>query len=106
MIVDDDYIIVGSANINQRSMDGNRDSEIAIGAWQPDHEYHSGGNGNGNQLPRGEIAAFRMALWSAHMGSFDPIFADAATPACAKKVQARSRARANPYARKGGERRY
>ncbi|XWS19088.1 hypothetical protein CRYUN_Cryun32bG0101200 [Craigia yunnanensis] len=30
MIVDDEYIIIGSANINQRSMDGARDSEIAI----------------------------------------------------------------------------
>ncbi|CAA6666405.1 unnamed protein product [Spirodela intermedia] len=40
MIVDDEYIIVGSANINQRSMDGSRDSEIAMGAYQP---YHLGG---------------------------------------------------------------
>ncbi|KAF2302584.1 hypothetical protein GH714_037902 [Hevea brasiliensis] len=31
MIVDDEYIIIGSANINQRSMDGARDSEIAMG---------------------------------------------------------------------------
>ncbi|XP_066360994.1 phospholipase D alpha 1-like [Miscanthus floridulus] len=35
MIVDDEYIIVGSANINQRSMDGGRDTEIAMGAYQP-----------------------------------------------------------------------
>ena len=82
MIVDDDYIIVGSANINQRSMDGNRDSEIAIGAWQQAHQY--GGSGH---LPRGEIASFRMALWAAHMGHFDPIFIDAAKEECAKKVK-------------------
>ncbi|KAB2618628.1 phospholipase D alpha 1-like [Pyrus ussuriensis x Pyrus communis] len=37
MIVDDEYIIIGSANINQRSMDGARDSEIAMGAYQPYH---------------------------------------------------------------------
>ena len=30
MIVDDDIIIIGSANINDRSMKGNRDSEICI----------------------------------------------------------------------------
>ena len=36
MIVDDDYIIIGSANINQRSMAGSRDTEIAMGASQPD----------------------------------------------------------------------
>ena len=34
MIVDDTYILVGSANINQRSMAGTRDTEMAIGAWQ------------------------------------------------------------------------
>ena len=30
MIVDDKYVIIGSANINDRSMLGDRDSEIAI----------------------------------------------------------------------------
>ena len=31
MIVDDAYIIVGSANINERSMSGTRDTEMAVG---------------------------------------------------------------------------
>ena len=35
MIVDDTYIIIGSANINQRSMAGTRDTEIAVGCFQP-----------------------------------------------------------------------
>ncbi|KAI7998368.1 Phospholipase D beta 1 [Camellia lanceoleosa] len=35
MIVDDEYVIIGSANINQRSMEGSRDIEIAMGAYQP-----------------------------------------------------------------------
>ena len=30
MIVDDDIIICGSANINDRSQEGNRDSELAM----------------------------------------------------------------------------
>ena len=30
MIVDDNYAIIGSANINDRSMIGVRDSEIAV----------------------------------------------------------------------------
>ena len=30
MIVDDNYVIMGSANINDRSMLGTRDSEIAV----------------------------------------------------------------------------
>ena len=29
------YMIQGSANINQRSMDGARDTELAVGAYQP-----------------------------------------------------------------------
>lgn len=30
MIVDDTYVVCGSANINDRSMKGTRDSEIAV----------------------------------------------------------------------------
>jgi phospholipase D1/2 len=37
MIVDDEYVLMGSANINQRSMEGTRDTEIAMGAYQPNH---------------------------------------------------------------------
>ena len=37
MIVDDEVLLVGSANINQRSMAGSRDTEIAMAAFQPDH---------------------------------------------------------------------
>lgn len=61
MIVDDEYIIVGSANINERSMDGARDSEIAIGAYQPHHlaAHHPAS---------GQIHGFRMALWFEHTG--------------------------------------
>lgn len=45
MIVDDEYVIMGSANINQRSLEGTRDTEIAMGAYQPHHTWankHSG----------------------------------------------------------------
>ena len=49
MIVDDEYIIIGSANINQRSQDGTRDTEIAMGASQ--HAYHS----RGPVMPRGQV---------------------------------------------------
>jgi phospholipase D1/2 len=30
MIVDDRHVIIGSANINDRSMNGTRDSELAV----------------------------------------------------------------------------
>lgn len=39
MIVDDEYVILGSANINQRSMAGSRDTEIAMGAYQPHYTW-------------------------------------------------------------------
>ncbi|XP_057434472.1 phospholipase D alpha 1-like [Lotus japonicus] len=61
MIVDDEYIIIGSANINQRSMDGGRDTEIAMGAFQPRHATYNG-------PPRGQIYGFRRALWFEHLG--------------------------------------
>nr|GLL42872.1 phospholipase D beta 1-like isoform X2 [Ipomoea trifida] len=41
MIVEDEYVIVGSANINQRSMAGSKDTEIAMGAYQP-HQLGQG----------------------------------------------------------------
>jgi phospholipase D1/2 len=62
MIVDDEYIVVGSANINQRSLDGTRDSEICIGAFQNGHVMRS----PTDPLPRGQVAGFRKALWKEH----------------------------------------
>jgi len=63
MIVDDEYIVVGSANINQRSLDGTRDSEICIGAFQNGYVMRSASD----PLPRGQVAGFRKALWDEHM---------------------------------------
>jgi hypothetical protein len=65
MIVDDEYIVVGSANINQRSLDGTRDSEIAIGAFQEGHTLQRNPAG---PLPQGQVAGFRKALWQEHLG--------------------------------------
>ena len=50
MIVDDEYVILGSANINQRSMAGNRDTEIAMGAYQPHYTWRKK-----KQRPRGQV---------------------------------------------------
>ena len=51
------YIIIGSANINQRSMDGSRDTEIAMGAFQPNHCM---GNSS-NTYPRGQVITQSMS---------------------------------------------
>ncbi|KAJ9179044.1 hypothetical protein P3X46_010872 [Hevea brasiliensis] len=79
MIVDDEYIIIGSANINQRSMDGARDSEIAMGAYQP---YHL----STRQPARGQVHGFRMALWYEHLGMLDDTFLIPESEECVRKV--------------------
>jgi len=80
MIVDDDYIVIGSANINQRSMAGERDSEICVGAFQPDHSISDG-------PPRGDIHTFRMALWSAHLGGYSDQFENPNSGECLDYVR-------------------
>ncbi|CAI0416683.1 unnamed protein product [Linum tenue] len=80
MIVDDEYIIIGSANINQRSMDGGRDTEIAMGAFQPQHIATS------NQPPTGQIYGFRIALWYEHLGVLEKSFQYPGSVRCAQLV--------------------
>ncbi|TVU17310.1 hypothetical protein EJB05_33334 [Eragrostis curvula] len=82
MIVDDEYIIVGSANINQRSMDGARDSEIAMGAYQPHHLAAA------SRPARGQVHGFRMSLWYEHLGAVDEAFTRPETAECVRKVNA------------------
>jgi len=60
-IFDDEYIIVGSANVNQRSMDGTRDTEMCIGAFQSDFV-------NSDDELKGYVQRFRLALWASHCG--------------------------------------
>ncbi|XP_054782042.1 phospholipase D alpha 1-like [Prosopis cineraria] len=80
MIVDDEYIIVGSANINQRSMDGARDTEIAMGGYQPYHLTTSRGPA------KGQIHGFRMALWYEHLGAMEDCFENPESEECVEKV--------------------
>ncbi|GAB4831716.1 Phospholipase D [Ancistrocladus abbreviatus] len=80
MIVDDEYIIIGSANINQRSMDGGRDSEIAMGAYQPHHLSSTDGPA------RGEIFGFRLALWYEHLRMVSSSFLQPETLECMQEM--------------------
>jgi len=82
-IFDDEYIIIGSANINQRSMDGARDTEICVGACE-DAFLHNRQTG---ELPKGQVAGFRLSLWGEHMGCFDPIFQQPHTLQCMNYVK-------------------
>lgn len=79
VLVDDEYIIIGSANINQRSMDGARDSEIAIGAFQPNHLAST-------TPARGQIYAFRLALWYEHLKVLDDSFLQPESLECIRRV--------------------
>ena len=81
-IVDDSYVLMGSANINQRSLGGNRDTEIAVGAYQPGHTVKEEGN------PRGSVHAYRMALWAAHLGGYAQEYANPSSDLCLEKVKA------------------
>ena len=78
IIIDDVYIIVGSANINQRSMAGTRDTEIAVGGRQ--NEY-------GVENPSGEVSTFRKSLFIEHFVSWHKEFEDPSSKECIQKVR-------------------
>ncbi|XP_065871534.1 phospholipase D delta-like [Euphorbia lathyris] len=81
MIVDDEYVIIGSANINQRSLDGSRDTEIAMGAYQPSYTW-----AKKDGHPRGQVYGYRMSLWAEHLGSLKEDFSEPQTHECVKHV--------------------
>ncbi|MCO5595440.1 hypothetical protein L7F22_049482 [Adiantum nelumboides] len=82
MIVDDEYVIIGSANINQRSMDGSRDTEIAMGAYQPYHTW-----AQVRTAPKGQVYGYRMSLWLEHLRVSEPCFMEPWSQQCVKTVQ-------------------
>ncbi|KAM5574402.1 phospholipase D delta-like [Rosa sericea] len=82
MIVDDEFVIMGSANINQRSMDGSRDTEIAMGAYQPHHTWAA----LKSLHPHGQVYGYRMSLWAEHLGGLEDTFKDPESLECTKRV--------------------
>lgn len=58
MLVDDQFGIIGSANLNERSLNGDRDSEICTAFWPTDQGK-----------PSAQLAAFRKAIWQEHLGA-------------------------------------
>jgi len=79
MIVDDELIICGSANINQRSMAGDRDTEIAVAAYQP---AFMGDNA------RGDVHHFRLSLWAEHTMLMEDSFLRPESLQCARRMRA------------------
>ncbi|CAI9101662.1 OLC1v1039035C1 [Oldenlandia corymbosa var. corymbosa] len=85
MIVDDEYVIIGSANINQRSMEGMRDTEIAMGAYQPHHTW-----ARNQSSPHGQIYGYRMSLWAEHLGVIEDCFTQPESLECVRRVKTMS----------------
>lgn len=81
IIVDDEYVLLGSANINQRSMDGSRDTEIAMGAYQPHHTWDVK-----QRHPHGQVYGYRMSLWREHLGSINDHFKEPQSLDCVRLV--------------------
>ncbi|XP_020267613.1 phospholipase D zeta 1-like isoform X2 [Asparagus officinalis] len=66
MIVDDRMVLIGSANINDRSLLGSRDSEIGVIIEDKDSV---GSFMNGRPWRAGKFAlSLRLSLWSEHLG--------------------------------------
>ncbi|GFZ01245.1 phospholipase D beta 1 [Actinidia rufa] len=85
MIVDDEYVILGSANINQRSLEGTRDTEIAMGAYQPQYTWASK-----HSNPLGQVYGYRMSLWAEHLGALEECFKKPKSLECTRRVRALS----------------
>jgi phospholipase D1/2 len=70
MIVDDQVIIVGSANINDRSMSGTRDSEIACAAYQ----IRDTKNPTSEAVNNEDVAFFRLHIWCSYLSMYNQVF--------------------------------
>ncbi|KAI6678759.1 hypothetical protein NL676_039555 [Syzygium grande] len=81
MIVDDEYVTMGSANISQRSLHGSRDIEIAMGGHQPHHTWA----GKKRHL-HGQVYGYRMSLWAEHLGDLEDSFREPQSIECVKRV--------------------
>ncbi|XP_051140725.1 phospholipase D delta-like [Andrographis paniculata] len=81
MVVDDEYVIIGSANINQRSMAGSKDTEIAMGAYQPHYTRDKK-----QDRPRGQVHGYRMSLWAEHLGMTDECLKKPESLECVEKL--------------------
>ncbi len=76
MIVDDRHCIVGSANINDRSLLGDRDSEIAVYMESCDDQVTRLKDGREYRCSK-LISSWRSRLWQEHLGvadASDPFF--------------------------------
>ena len=64
--------------MNPRSIAGTRDSEIAVGAWQPNYSFDN---------PKGDVHTFRIGLFCEHFNYFDEIFKHPSSIKCVRKIK-------------------
>ncbi|XP_057977109.1 phospholipase D delta-like isoform X1 [Malania oleifera] len=98
MIVDDEYVIMGSANINQRSLDGSRDTEIAMGAYQPKYTWTGK-----KSHPHGQVYGYRMSLWAEHLGFLEDSFREPQTLECIEHVNKIAKCNWKTYVAEGNK---
>jgi phospholipase D1/2 len=81
MLVDDRFLFIGSANLNERSLAGDRDSEIGAAFWPSDDTKLKGCIKQATEL--------RTAIWQEHLGpAFPTAFAgQPGSPGCVKAIQ-------------------
>jgi phospholipase D1/2 len=91
-------VLLGSANVNQPSLSGSRDTEIAVGAHQPHH------TGAGGRRPHGQVHSYRMSLWEEHMGGLAlPEMETPESPECVRLVNRVARQNWERYVYEGEE---
>lgn len=77
MLIDDRYLIIGSANLNERSLAGDRDSEICASLWPHQQEMQC----------VDQVREFRHGLWSEHFGNVDWEQVSPADPTCVEYIR-------------------
>jgi phospholipase D1/2 len=89
MIVDDEYVILGSANLNERSLEGTRDTEICLGMWSqsPAHD----------RLCSDQIFELRKKLFGEWWGNGVPAVSGDVTTDDITKMREQSEARMTGY---------
>lgn len=82
MIVDDEYAIIGSANLNERSLAGDRDTEICVGMWPA--------NARMRRACTEALQEFRGRLWSEHLSKLPPSWKSPEHIDCVRDVRSTS----------------
>ncbi|MFV8755135.1 phospholipase D-like domain-containing protein [Nannocystaceae bacterium ST9] len=78
MIVDDRYVLFGSANLNERSLAGDRDLEIGCAMWP---------SRGAEDTCQNQVKAFRQALWTEHFTGLPTGWENAESPTCIASVR-------------------